>query len=265
MARFKVVFLLILLALCTSSCVTTREGSKIVVNKAAAVQDYVQLGMRYLKDGNRDGAVGSFSKALEIDSRSAEAYQGMAMVHQLNGETELAEKNFRRALYSRTDFSRAGIEFSYGRFLFENRRIKEAMHYFQSASDDLQYRGRANAMLMVGQCALRLQNVGQARVAFERALNVNPRLSPAALELADMAYANREYPKAKEYFDQYLKYARHTPRSLWLGIRIERAFGNKDKEASYALSLRNLHPYSQEYLDYKRFMEEQGKATGTQK
>ena len=32
-------------------------------------------------------------------------------------------------------------------------------------------------------------------------------------------------------------------------------FGNKDKEASYALALRNLHPYSQEYLEYKKALQ----------
>jgi type IV pilus assembly protein PilF len=72
-----------------------------------------------------------------------------------------------------------------------------------------------------------------------------------------MHFQEREYAQAKLYLDEYSANAKHTPRSLWLGIRLERIFGNKDKEASYALSLKNLHPYSKEYLDYKNYIEEQ--------
>ncbi|HEY0894045.1 MAG TPA: type IV pilus biogenesis/stability protein PilW, partial [Cellvibrio sp.] len=42
--------------------------------------------------------------------------------------------------------------------------------------------------------------------------------------------------------------------ALLLGIRLERVFGNKDKEASYLLVLKNRFPYSKEYLEYKQTM-----------
>jgi len=87
-------------------------------------------------------------------------------------------------------------------------------------------------------------------------LNLEPRRAQSALELAEIAFTARDYSKANKYLEQFSKSARHEPRSLWLGVRIERIFGNKDKEASYALALKNLYPYSQEYLDYKRFLEQ---------
>jgi type IV pilus assembly protein PilF len=37
-----------------------------------------------------------------------------------------------------------------------------------------------------------------------------------------------------------------------LGIQLEKVFGNKDKEASLALILKNNFPYSKEYLEYKQ-------------
>lgn len=249
------VFLAISLSL---GCVTTTDAPKKVgIDKKSAVEDYVQLGMRYLNNGNRDAAIGAFTRAVEMDSKSAEAHQGLAMVHQLNGETELAEKSFKRALRGRADFSMSGVQNSYGRFLYENGRIEEALEYFEKAGSDLQYRGRATSMLMVGRCALHLEDKVRAKGAFEYALNLNPRLAAASLELADMYFQERNYAEAKKYLDQFAGNAKHIPRSLWLGIRIERIFGNKDKEASYALSLKNLHPYSQEYLEYKKYIEDQ--------
>ena len=76
--------------------------------------------------------------------------------------------------------------------------------------------------------------------------------NPAAIELAELYFEDRVYPDAKKYLDIFGANSRQSARSLWLGIRLERIFGNKDKEASYALALKNLHPYSKEYLEYKR-------------
>ncbi len=249
---------LVFAVLVLTACVTTTDApKKQPVDKRSALENYIQLGMTYLNKGNRDGAIGAFTKAIALDKKSAEAHQGLAMVHQINGENELAEKSFKKALKGRADFSMSGIKNSYGRFLFEEGRVEEALPYFEEAGRDLQYRGRANSMLMVGRSALLLGDTARARGAFEYALNLNPRLALASLELADMFFQDRNYAEAKKYLDQFANNARHTPRSLWLGIRIERIFGNKDKEASYVLSLKNLHPYSQEYLDYKRYIEVQ--------
>lgn len=253
-------FSLILAVLFVSGCVTTTDApKKVSVDKKSAVEDYVELGMRYLNNKNRDAAIGAFTRAVEIDNKSAEAHQGLAMVHQLNGETELAEKSFKKALRGRADFSMSGVKNSYGRFLFENNRYEEALKYFEEAGSDLQYRGRATSMLMVGRCAQHLGDKTRAKGAFEFALNLNSRMAAPSLELADLYFQERNYTDAKKYLDQFAANAKHNPRSLWLGIRIERIFGNKDREASYALSLKNLHPYSQEYLDYKKFIEEQEK------
>lgn len=249
---------IVFVVLFSLGCVTTTDApKKKPIDKRSAVEDYVQMGMRYLNNGSRDSAVGAFAKALEIDHKSAEAHQGVAMVHQLNGENELAEKSFKKALKGRADFSMSGVKNSYGRFLFENGRTEEAMEYFEEAGRDLQYRGRANAMLMVGRCAIILGHNVRAKGAFEYAINLNPKLAAARLELADMFFQERDYAEAKKYLDQFATGSRHNPRSLWLGIRIERIFENKDKEASYAMSLKNLHPYSKEYLEYKKYIEEQ--------
>ena len=68
--------------------------------------------------------------------------------------------------------------------------------------------------------------------------------------------SSKAYPASKDYFDRYAKLVKESgqpqsARSLWLGIRLERVFGNKDAEASLALQLKNNHPYSPEYLEYQ--------------
>lgn len=51
--------------------------------------------------------------------------------------------------------------------------------------------------------------------------------------------------------DRYEKMAPSSARQLWLGIRLQRILGDKNKQASYELALRNLFPGSPEYKAYK--------------
>ncbi|HBF06601.1 MAG TPA: type IV pilus biogenesis/stability protein PilW, partial [Gammaproteobacteria bacterium] len=62
----------------------------------------------------------------------------------------------------------------------------------------------------------------------------------------------KQHKLAARYLREYSSIARHTPRSLWLGIQIERVNGDADAMASYVLALRNLYPKSPEY---RRYME----------
>ena len=87
--------------------------------------------------------------------------------------------------------------------------------------------------------------------------NLKPELPSPVIELADLAFQEQDYASAKRYLDRYHKLTKPTARSLWLGIRIERIFGNKDKMASQALALKNLFGYSKEYLEYKQLIENQ--------
>ncbi len=254
--QLSTVVVLLCAMLTLSGCIRTLDKPESKVDKGQALEANIKLGMTYLQQNKREGAVRSFSKALEIDKKSAEAYLGMALLHQLNGEIPEAEANFKKALRSRVDFSRASIEYSYGRLLYEQERYEESMALFQAAAGDYAYVRRAEALLNVGRVALKLGDNIRAKGAFEYSLNLEPRMAQSALELAELAFRARDYTEAKKYLDQFSSDSRHEPRSLWLGIRIERIFENKDREASYAMALKNLYPYSKEYLDYKRFIEQ---------
>lgn len=243
------------LAVGLTACVTVTDNPKPKIDKQKVLESNIKLGMAYLRQDQRDNALRSFAKALEVDKNSAEAHQGMALIHQVNGEYEMAENSFQRALKSRSDFSQADIEYTYGRFLVEKGRCDQAFPYFENASRDLTYRRRVNALFNLGLCAERAGDEARAEAFYKHALNINNKFAPAALELAHKKFDKRDYAEAKRYLDLFAGNARQSARSLWLGIRIERIFGNRDKEASYVLALKNLHPYSREYLEYKKLTE----------
>lgn len=235
-------------------CVTTSSDSRSNVNKEKALEAHITLGMTYLQKNNRDGALSAFSRANKLDSKSAEAHQGLALVHQLNGERQLAEVSFKKALRGRADFSMSGVKVSYGKFLLEDGRYDEALPFFQAASEDITFPSRPNALYFIGMSALQTGDKVRAAGAFEHALNLNDSLAAASIELAEIRFVEGDYAGSKKYLDQFTSHAKPTARSLLLSVKIERVFGNKDNEASNALALKNMYPYSKEYLEYKKLL-----------
>jgi len=247
--RVIISFMFVVMAL--SSCVTTVDGyAEVKVDKKKVLNNQIELGMGYLGQKDREAARFHFIKALKIDKNSAEAISGMGLVSQYDGEPELAEKYFQRALKLKDNFAQ-GYN-NYGSFLYGKNRFDEAYDNFTKAAAVVGYRNRSGALTNLGRAALQMKRIEKAQASFEHAVKLNPRQSIALIELADMYYVKEDYAESKKMLDQFEKVTRSTPRSLWLGIRIEQVFENKDKEASYALALKNLHPYSKEYLNYKK-------------
>ena len=150
----------------------------------------------------------------------------------------------------------AAIKTSYGRFLVEQQKYDDALVYFEEAASDITYRRRPEALYLIGDTSLKVNNVSRAKSAFTHSINIDPKFSPSMLALANLMFEEEDYARSKQYLDRFSQNSDATPASLWLGIRIERVFGNQDKEASYGLALKNLFPYSKEYLSYKRLLED---------
>lgn len=240
----------LLLAWSLVACVSTLPENGSETDLDSALETYVQLGLGYLRSGNRDSARLNFRKALDIDKRSSGAHDGMALLYQLEAMNELAEEHFKKAIRADRNFSRARN--NYGSFLYEHGRYQEAYDQFDRASDNLSYSRRPIALVNLGRTALKLGNLDRAESTLKHALALDSESTVAMVELAEINFNRGDYPEAKKYIDMYGEHSRHSARTLWLGIRLERIFGNRDREVSYALALKNLHPYSQEYLRYKQ-------------
>lgn len=234
-------------------CVTeTNQRTEQAVDLDKALELHIKLAEGYVHNSNRDSARLHLRKAFEIDKNSPQATAVMAKLYQLEGEPKLAEEYYLRAL--RRDKRMTDARNDYGQFLFRSKRYEDALEQFEIAAKDLDYSARARVLVNLGRTALKLGNNDRAETVFKHANILNRELAAPMLELADMNFQRQNYADAKAYLDRYLELSRPSARSLLLGIRIERTFGNKDKEASYVLALKNLHPYSREYLEYKQYM-----------
>ena len=64
--------------------------------------------------------------------------------------------------------------------------------------------------------------------------------------MSELTFKQNNYMSSRGYLQRYLEVGRHTPKSLWLGIQVERILGDKDAVSSYALMLKNNFPDSEE-------------------
>ncbi|MEQ8660577.1 MAG: type IV pilus biogenesis/stability protein PilW, partial [Gammaproteobacteria bacterium] len=135
---------------------------------------------------------------------------------------------------------------NYGQFLCRQGRHAEGQAQFLKAVENPLYRLPAVAYSNAGTCAFDAGDLVVAETHFRRALESDPRLAPALLQMADISYRQQRYLPARGYLQRYLEVARHTARSLWLGILIERELDDRDAVASYSLQLERGFPDAQE-------------------
>lgn len=240
-----------------SGCFPTLSKPRQAPDPEAAYQQHIKLAMQYIGTKNRDLARVHLEKAARFDSRSTRAqmsqlHNGYALLYQMEQETELAEIHFRKALASNKSDSMA--RYNFGAFLFNQGRFEDARKQMKVASDDLSYERRPQAFYILGLCQHRLEQQRQALGSFEKATQLMPRFAAPYLDAAEIYFAQQSYPEAKRALDQYAFLAQSTARSLWLAVRLEERFGNKDAASSRGLQLKNLFPYSKENLEYQKWL-----------
>lgn len=237
-----------------AACVTTTTGGfNTEPSDERAVRDFVQLAIGYFDAGDMAAARRNINNALAINSRSSDAYNVLAMVLQREGDRELAGQTFVHALELDSRNSRARN--NYAAFLFDSGEYERAYQQLEMVANDTTYEGRALAFENLGLAALRTERPERAEYAFERALQLNGNAFRASLEMAQIRFDRGEFAEAMNYYNRFVTSSQfynvaQTPRSLLLGIQLERRFDNQEGAARYALQLESLYRDSLQYQQY---------------
>ena len=125
-------------------------------------------------------------------------------------------------------------------------REEEAEKYFLAAAENPLYETPEIPYANIGTCAYMHDQPDKATEFFKKALTINAAIPAALIQMSEIEYNEGNYVSAHDYLERYLKFSKHTPKSLWLGIRVEQELGNKNKVSGYALLLRNQYPDTEE-------------------
>src|SRR5262245_156804 len=244
----------VLAAVCLvcAGCATTTEDTGVASTSGPApdtsartrARVHTELAASYYELGNMAVALEEVKEALRADPNYGPASNVAGLVYAQLKEDRLAEESFQAALQINPSDSDAHN--NYGRFLCERKQEREAIKHFLAAVRNPLYPAPERSWVNAGMCARRAGDVPAAEGYFQQALKLRPGQPQALYQMADLAYARRDYVQAKSYLMRLTQVATATAEVLWLGVRVERRRGDRASEASYALQLRNRYPNSRE-------------------
>lgn len=244
----KVAFLVAVVI--TSGCASTQSRS--TVDQESAYHQHIKLALKYIGTNDRDLARVHLEKAARKKPRSAELYNAYALLYQIEQEFKLAEQHYKKALASDKSYTMA--RYNFAAFLFNQGRFSEARDEMEKVSQDLNYDRRPQAFYILGLAQNRLKERAAALESFEKATQLAAGFSPPYLEAAEIYFQQKDYALSRMALDRFKQMSEPTAQSLWLSVRLENHFGNRDNASSEGLKLKNLFPNSPENVQYQKWL-----------
>lgn len=229
---------ILLASLWLGGCTTQPQGLAGSERDTSPADAHTQLGVAYLERDNLQRAMAALERALTIEPDAPEALQAMAMIYQRQGERQLADETFRRALSANRHFTRGRN--NYAAFLYEQGRIREACEQLELASSDSQYPQRAQLFANLGQCQRELGDIGAARQSLARAQSIDARSPRSYFTLAELEYSAGNLDRAQQQIDTFIRLAGPSPDALRLARQVAEARGDRTTAAFYSEQLDGL-------------------------
>lgn len=160
----------------------TPSNMKTDLSKAASYN--MQLGLGYLKQGDRPRAKKKLLTALEQEPNSADVNAAIAYFFEQTNELEQAKKYYLKAVALS---SNSGAQLNnYGTFLCRQGDYKKAETFFLRAVKDEQYVHTSGAYENAGLCALAIPDNEKAKLYFTNALDQDPSRRESLYELVKL-------------------------------------------------------------------------------
>lgn len=231
-----------LIALIVLGCAAqSKYSEKSSDNLKKRAQAHTDLGAVYYQQNQLEIALEEFNEAIKIDPTFGLAFNGLGLVNARLGRDDEAEVHFKKSIQIEPTNSESRN--NYGSFLCARNRADEAITQYLEAVKNPLYLTPHVAYANAGICA-KIKNDGVlAETYFQKALQFDPLFHIAAYQLAALQFKRHDAVTAKKTLQNALL-DQATAEMLWLAILIERAVGDKDSEASYALQLKRQYPDS---------------------
>ncbi|NOT15907.1 MAG: type IV pilus biogenesis/stability protein PilW [Methylotenera sp.] len=210
-------------------------------NLKKRAQAHTDLGAIYYQENQLEIALEEFTEATNIDPSFGLAFNGLGLVNARLGQDEMAETHFKKSIQLEPTNSESRN--NYGSFLCARNRADEAITQYLEAVKNPLYLTPQVAYTNAGICAKLKADAVSAESYFQKALQFDPLFHMAAYQLASVQFKRNDAVAAKKSLQNALL-DQPSAEMLWLAVQIERAVGDKDNEASYALQLKRQYPSS---------------------
>ena len=158
------------------------------------------------------------------------------------GENSLAERHYKRSI--ELDANDPRLRNNYGQYLCRHRSERQGIEQFQMAANNPLYKSPQIPLTNAGICAMRINELEQADGFFRRALEIQPTLRTALLNMMRINVQQGNYLQGRAYLQRYKAVGSHNAETLWAGYQIEKNLGDKAAAANYAVRLKSRFPDS---------------------
>jgi type IV pilus assembly protein PilF len=233
--------LLLISCLVLQACQHNEEDNDVSKNQpdlSKAASFNVQLGLGYLKQGDRPRAKKKLLTALEQEPNSPDMNAAMAYYLEQTNELEEAKKYYLKAI---SLAGNSGAQFNnYGTFLCKQGEYKKAETYFLKAVKDPQYINTAAAYENAGLCVLAIPDTEKAKFYFNKALNQDPSRRESLYELVKLSSKEGHDEHAFQLLQQHPELVVDDKIFLDLAKNIANKIGKYEVAAEYENSLVKL-------------------------
>jgi len=239
---------MLVMAGCVSSETKTRQEGP---NEDAADTNY-QLGAQYYRNGTYELARARLERAVELDSRNADAHSLLALTFVQLGNDRLATESFSRAV--RIAPNNKNVRNSFAVFLCQRREYDEALEQFDRA---IGIRENDNAWVELtnaGVCVAQKPDLSAAEEYFRSALGLRPTYGEALIQMAALKHRTDDNLTARAFLQRFLAANPPSAAVLYLAVQIETGLGDDRAATDYMNQLLRDFPESAE----ARLMLQQG-------
>ena len=231
---------LLLLQSCqnNNSTTSTAGNHESKLNDAATYN--TQLGLAYLKQGDRSRAKRKLLLALAQAPNSPNVNASMAYFMEKSGEMDKAQVYYQKAM-SAAHGGGAQLN-NYGAFLCRRAQYKQAEDYFLKATQDTKYEHTAGAYENAGLCATAIPDYIKATTYFSKALEQDPSRAQSLFELVNIQIKQGNNIGALTYLQKYPELTLRDRTLLAMAVDVAHKTGKIELEADYKVL---LHSFSE--------------------
>ncbi len=210
----------------------------------------LELAKGYFEQGQTTVALDEVKQALHIDPGYGAAHNLQGLIFMRLNEPRLAEASFQQAL--RISARDADTLHNLGWLYCQEARYEEALRQFGLALQVPNYTAAAKTWMAQGVCQARAGRLQAAEDSLARSFELDAGNPITNYNLALLLHQRGEHARAQFYIRRLNNSELANAESLWLGIKVERALGNREALGQLADQLRRRFPESPERSAYDR-------------
>ena len=205
----------------------------------------LELAGAYFGRGQMTTALDEVKLSIAADPNIGAAYNLRGLIYASLGDDALADESFRRAL--QLDSRDADAMQNYGWYMCQRKRYDDAQAMFDQALTVPQYPDTPRTLLTKGICQARAGQWEQAEKTLQRSYELDPANPTTGVNLAEVLFRRGEFERARFYIRRVNSTAEFvSPSTLWLAARIENKLGNQQGTQEFGRRLRDRFPQSRE-------------------